>query len=212
MALHFEFETRHTDRISAALNYCKTHRLHQRLFGEHSRLVTNPPVDASQSTHKDYRALLQSHQALQREYSVMRVPGITEIRSSIIAHARDRIFSVDLAEVIRHIKVPVADGVKRRAIQCCFQAKNGSYLIWYYGGIRDFSQKAEEFAHNAAAYTYHQCIRWGWSKEDAQRLVERGFEGYAARTAQTSTWDRRNNCVIRSGSGCRATLTRASSS
>jgi len=63
------------------------------------------------------------------------------------------------------------------------------YGIWYPGMLDAFWKMAKEFAHNAAVYTYHQCMWWNWSKEDAGKLVEHSFDLAAIRRVQHSKWD-----------------------
>jgi hypothetical protein len=191
-AIHFEFETRHQTRVQLVVSYCKQKKYHKQYFGEFATLSYIPGKEASTSEMARYKTLLSHHHQCTQAFNVMLIPGLESIKRKVFVTSQrnDGTESqVLMLDVIRHMTIRMADGKKRRAIQCCFPANEGMYGIFYPGVLDAFRKMAKEFTHNAAAYTYHQCMRWNWSKEDAGKLVEHSFNLAAIRTVKHSKWD-----------------------
>jgi hypothetical protein len=158
MAIIFEFEKVHYNRVIAALDFAKFHGLHKQFFGEFA-VVTFPPDENADKSERDrYRMMLEDHGRCTRGYSVSVVPGLIdasyEVDITITSgqHGEKKtVTELCVHDLLRKIKVTMPNGKRRNVIQCVFRNRSGDYNIWYPGNNEIMCAKAEEVLRNCAA-------------------------------------------------------------
>jgi hypothetical protein len=203
MCIVFEYETVSHNRISAVLDWVKFNGLHKAVFGEFA-VLTYPPGDDAEKAERDrYRGMLEDHGRCTRGYDVSSIPGFINAHYTVaieITSGRNNEFvtmrDLYVHDLLRKVKVTMANGKRRNVIQCIFLTKGGDYNLWYPGNNAAMKAKAQEILANAAAYLKHQATRWGMNESGCMLLIEKSFDQYSARSAKSSRWDTKNQRII----------------
>jgi hypothetical protein len=203
MCIVFEYETVNHNRIAAALEWVKFNGWHKAIFGEFAVLTYPPGDDAEKGERDRYRGMLEDHGRCTRGYDVSSIPGLINAHYKVpieITSGRNNEFvstkELCVHDLLRKVKVTMADGKCRNVIQCIFLTKGGDYNLWYPGNNAAMKAKALEILANAAAYLKHQTTRWGMNETGCMLLIEKSFDQYSARSAKSSRWDTKNQKVI----------------